>query len=183
MSDRQSTIEPSLGVKLPAHTLRSLQQIEIIAREAHEYVPDAGTWGFYSFSDGPVDAGGGTGGFLWFASRNEMLDFIQSGLPLWCPGPVHSIELAVIADLAKIVAALEKRGVNDSGRDRINEALKGYAQVEWWGPFGELLSGVTVFAKKIRTWFWSNGSPNDGTGLIPLDQARRFSDSLQEYGI
>jgi hypothetical protein len=112
-----------------------------------------------------------------------MLDFIRSGLPSWCPGPDRRDDEAVCADLEAIVAAVEAHGMNDLGRDRLNAALEGYAQIEWWGTFGELLSGETPFAKNIRNWFWSNTGPRSESSVISSGEAGRFSQLLQEYGI
>jgi len=81
------------------------------------------------------------------------------------------------------VAAIEVHALDDLGRDRLNAALKGHAQIEWWGSFGKLLSGDTPFAKNIRNWFWSNTGVPSGRAVIPANEAGRFSQSLQEYGI
>jgi hypothetical protein len=83
----------------------------------------------------------------------------------------------------KILSVLEKDGASDSVREQLNEMLKGYAQIEWWGRFGELLSGNSGFAKQIRKWFWSAGGVVDCSDPISHDEGHRFSELLQEYGI
>jgi hypothetical protein len=173
--------DPEFGTESPGAE-DFLCEIEAVAERAHSLAPEEHTWGFYAFSDGPVIAGGGTGGFLWFATREEMLDFIKGYLPFWCPGPDRS---DVRQTVAKVREILRDTGTpTEALRVQLNNALKGYAQLVWWGCFGELLSAEAPFAHKIRDWFWSNGRrKKDGSGTVPREQARRFSERLQEYGL
>jgi hypothetical protein len=163
-------------------TPRAREATEGLAQEAHEYAPEAETWGFYGYSDGPADAGGGIGGFLWFASPAQMLDFITSYLPFWCPGPDHSNGREVSARVRDILACPAVT-VTEATRMQLNDALKGYAQLAWWGQFAELLSADIPFAREIRAWFWSNGGCKNSSGAVPGDQTRRFAERLQEYGL
>ena len=180
MNEEQFTIQESQT--LGAQTPRTRKAIESLAQEAHEYAPEFETWGFYGYSDGPADAGGGMGGFLWFASRAQMLDFITSCLPFWCPGPDHSNSCEVSARVSDILACPAVT-LTEATRMQLNDALKGYAQVVWWGQFGELLSADIPFAREIRAWFWSNGGCKNDSGAVPGEQARRFAERLQEYGL
>jgi hypothetical protein len=182
MNDEQSTVQPSADMKLRAQKSGSLQEIEKMALEAHEYMAEAVTWGFYGYGDGPVNAGGGTGGFLWFNTREQMLEFIQGYLPFWCPGPDHSNGRVVSARVRDILALADATPM-EATRMQLNDALKGYAQVVWWGQFGELLSADIPFAREIRAWFWSNGGCKNDSGAVPGEQARRFAERLQEYGL
>jgi hypothetical protein len=167
---------------LEAQTARTQEAIDRLAQEAHEYAPEFETWGFYGYSDGPADAGGGMGGVLWFASAARMLDFITSCLPFWCPGPDRSNGREVSARVRDILACPAVT-MAEATRMQLNDALKGYAQLVWWGQFGELLSADIPFAREIRAWFWSNSGFKNGSGAVPGDQARRFAERLQEYGL
>jgi hypothetical protein len=162
-----------------AQAVAFLKDMEEATERAHDQSPDSTTWGFYAFSDGPVDGGGGTGGFLWFESHRLMLDFIHKYLPLWCPGPDRSNVATISAAVKRTLVVLQNGEVTESVREQLNAFLNGYAQIEWWGRFGELLSGLSSFASGIRAWYWSGR----GSGSIPDDQALRFSESLKEYGI
>jgi len=174
---------PFKKVRCPGEqTALTREAIASLAQEAHEYAPEVETWGFYGYSDGPPDAGGGMGGFLWFASLAQMLDFITSCLPFWCPGPDHSNVREVSARVHDIVACPNVT-LTEATRMQLNDALKGYAQLVWWGRFGELLSADMPFARQIRDWFWANDGCKNGSGAIPRDRARRFAERLREYGL
>ena len=166
-----------------AETSGFAEQMQEAARQAHEFSPEPESWGFYAYGDGPADAGGGTGGFLWFATRDQMLDFVKRYLPFWCSGPARSDERAVAAKLRESLASLNGSAITDQALVRLNQVLKGYAQIKWLGKFGEMLSAETPFAKEIRAWFWSNSGRKNGSAPISNHQAPAFSECLQEYGL
>jgi hypothetical protein len=170
-------LEPSRSVEISGFT----EQMQEAARTARECIPEAESWGFYAYSDGPADVGGGTGGFLWFATREQMLDFVKRYLPFWCPGPDRSNGREVLATIRNILARAATP--SEGTRMQLNDALKGYAQIVWWGRLGELLSTQVPFAREVRDWFWSNGGHKNGSGTVPRDQARNFAELLQDYGI
>jgi hypothetical protein len=180
MNDRQL---PFKNVRCRGEqTALTPEAIESLAQEAHEYAAEVETWGFYGYSDGPPDAGGGMGGFLWFASLAQMLDFITSCLPFWCPGPDHSDSREVSVRVRDILTC-PGATPTQATRMQLNDALKGFAQLVWWGRFGELLSADMPFARQVREWFWSNDGRKNGSGAVPRDQACRFAKQLQEYGL
>ena len=111
-----------------------------------------------------------------------MLLFIKTYLPFWCMGPARSDARDVAANLREILAT-PMTAVAESVRERLNQALKGYAQIVWCGRFGELLSKDTTFAKEVRAWFWSIRGRRNDRAPISNDQALRFAECLQEYGL
>jgi len=62
-----------------------------------EFEPTDETWGFFSYGDAPPAIGGGIGSFLWFSSREELLDYVGRLLPFLAPGPGEADHLAVTA--------------------------------------------------------------------------------------
>ena len=74
-----------------------------MARKAHRRVPESGAWGFFAYDDGPVFAGGGSGGFLWFRSREEMHEFIAQYLPFWYPNTAAPDPDILEADLGSVL--------------------------------------------------------------------------------
>jgi hypothetical protein len=172
------TLEPSGAVR----TTGFAEQMQEAARLAHEFPAEPESWGFYAYSDGPADAGGGTGGFLWFASREQMLDFVKRYLPYWCPRPDRADPRQAAAGVREILARPSVTPA-EAVRMKLNDALKGFAQIVWLGRFEELLSTDTPFAREIRDWFWSNSGRKNGSTTIPRNQALRFAERLQEYGL
>jgi hypothetical protein len=121
--------------------------------EAYERDISETSWGFYSYGDASPAIGGGVGCFLWFSSRNLMLDFIESVLPVSPPGPAAS-DHNKTAEATRIVsAARDQETLPDEMRERLNHILRGYSQIEWWGTFRTLLSDDELFASKVRQSF------------------------------
>jgi N-6 DNA Methylase len=163
---------------------RSIEErMQEAAEQAHALVPTEDTWGFYGYGDASADVGGGAGGFLWFHTREEMLDFIRLYLPFWNGGPVHNDVVRVSARVGKIMERLNGAPLGEAFKSQLNQTLKGYTQIGWWGRFGELLSREGAFAREIRSWFRSVASERTGTGPIPGSEKLRFAKLLQDYGL
>jgi hypothetical protein len=180
----QRLVLEALHALEPASTSAVLyfaEQMQKAVQAAYERIPISQNWGFYSYGDGPVDRGGGTGGFLWFESRDRMFDFIREYLPFWF-GHQGGAEARQTA--AKIREILGRVGAApaEPARTELNRALEGSTQVVWWGRFDELLGADTPFAREVRDWFWSNGGQN-GAGAVPRNRAGEFAQELQNYGI
>jgi hypothetical protein len=156
------------------------QEMQEIAEQAHTFKPKAETWGFFAHSDGPADTGGGVGGFLWFASREQMFDFMKRYLPFWCPGPANSDARGVAAKIREILA--ESPSLTAEALADLNDALRGYARLEWSGRFGDLLSSDVPFAHEVRCWF-RGATRAAGGAPVSREQASSFAERLQEYGI
>jgi hypothetical protein len=112
-----------------------------------------------------------------------MLDFIRQYLPFWNGGSVHSDVGVVVTRVGKILDHLNGASPGEGFKAQLNQTLKGYTQIKWWGQFGELVSGETAFAREIRGWYRSNTSAGHGTGPIPPREAARFTEVLKEYGM
>jgi hypothetical protein len=156
-------------------------EMEAISERAHALAPEEHTWGFYGFSDGPVIAGGGTGGFLWFESREQMFEFVERYLPFWCPGPDRGDAREVAAKVRDILAG--PLTSDEALRTMLNDTLKGYAQLGWWGQFEDLLTTDIPFAREVRDWFRSNCGKKTGAGFVSREESHQFAEGLREYGI
>ncbi len=105
--------------------------------------------------------GGGTGSFLWFKSRDEMLDFAARYQPYVVGSSDESDEMDTLAQsVGKIVEKLKKNEIGDKAAlKRINAVLKGWSQIEWWGTLQDLLDGKGSFPSKIRKRFIDTETP------------------------
>jgi hypothetical protein len=153
------------------------------ARQAHQRAPEMNTWGLFAFDDGPVLAGGGTGGFLWFNSCEEMHEFISQHLPFWYVNPAAPDADRVAAELGRVLGQFaEQPLIAETARAQANYILSGSAQIAWWGRFGELASAETEFAGQVIRWFRAvSKAPNDGTPLADEEQ-RELAKIIKEYG-
>ncbi len=59
---------------------QAINQAQEAAAHAAQQTPQRGSWGIESCGDGPAALGGGFGGFLWFASQEDLLEFVASQL-------------------------------------------------------------------------------------------------------
>ena len=153
--------------------------------------PGENTWGFYSYGDAPAGAGGGFGVFVWFPSRDEMLDFIADTLPYAPAGPSDRDWGEAARQTAAIVNDLKHRAIADAtGIERLNQALASFSQIEWMGEFGQLVASHDPYPAKIRAEFFqedtaSDDQPQDGDAIppIPSDREREFREFLESGGL
>lgn len=168
-------------------------QAQAIFAEAAERKAKKTDWGFYSYGDGPPAAGGGVGGFSWFASRREMLEAVRAHLVYFCPGPDTKDPATVAKEVATAVKGMgSSASGREAARNRANAALKGFAQIEWWGTFASLLEGDGAFERGIRASFRSEDEEDDeepgGKGKaadrpITAGELAAFREYLQMYGM
>src|SRR6266545_4513996 len=151
-------------------------EVQLNVSMAHERLPESGTWGFFAYDDATPASGGGCGGFLWFNARREMIQFIEVYLPFWSSRPCGSNPCEVAAELRDMLRDLSApRGNPEQVRELLNRALKGYAQIVWWGQFKELLSAEAGFPRELRGWFRSAQTPNSCDTPITSDERERFT--------
>lgn len=156
-------------------------------QEQTQGAPKDMCWGFYSYSDASAGIGGGAGMFIWFSTKNEMMNFIATTLPYDPPGPAAA-DWGTVASKTKSIAEAMKDGTLDtnSGLSQLNEALKNFSQFEWMGTPEELFAGEHKYAAKVRAAFRGfcvDEDPQCNSGPILPEEKDAFCDFLDEYGI
>ena len=157
---------------------------------AAERTPSPQDWGFYAYGDAPSAIGGGVGAFCWFGTQVEMLEFIAEHLAFVSPGPTDSDSEAVAFRVRSIISQAHEAPPEEL-RTNLNEALRQYSQIDWWGQMQELLTGDTGFANRVRqSWQESILDNADQYALVsdavlPVlpDQMTEFCVFLSEYGL
>jgi hypothetical protein len=155
-----------------------------IAAYAAQRVPRRGAWGLESFGDGPAALGGGFGGFLWFSSRDELLEFVRSNLVFAFGGINYSAVQQVSRRVRSIVDGDE---LTSETREHLNWVLKGYSQLRWWGEFNTLLAGDGPFEQSLRASYREeargpDASP-DSTPIRASELDEFVSKAVLMYGI
>jgi hypothetical protein len=147
---------------------------------------NADTWGMFSYGDAPAGIGGGTGCFMWFATREGMLEFVTDVFPFSPPGPNGSDELAVVREVKRIIEQLLAGQLSgEGGRELLNRALQHYSQIEWWGTFDALCSGQHLYAQKVIQYFRESlGSSHKADIHTPIKvgEIESFKAFLQDFG-
>ncbi len=146
--------------------------------------PGNKSWGCFTYGDAPPAIGGGIGTFIWFSSRNEMLNFISETLPYEPPGPTGTDLDPVISETQSIVESMKNNMVDDlNGITALNNVLKGFSQIEWMGEFQELLTAAVPYLRQVRSAFRGNDD-NTTTCDTPIqpEQEADFRSFLNEWG-
>ncbi|EAU41319.1 hypothetical protein FP2506_01090 [Fulvimarina pelagi HTCC2506] len=178
------------------------QKIEHAEKAWSEIDPENGAtvpdhaWGFSSYGDAPGGIGGGFVAFVWKATRDEVLNFIRDVLPYSPPGRSDKDWEAVAKETEEIVEEMRAGAVSDDeGVNRLNAALVTFSQIEFFGRFGDLMSGDDQYPQKIRAEYLNEvasmeGSSNDydesgAKPIPPLPEESRahFVEWLTMYGV
>jgi hypothetical protein len=154
-----------------------------LAQRAHDQIPERDTWGLFASEDSPVLAGGGSGGFLWFGSREEMHEFIAQHVGFWYVNSLAPDPGNIGLELGRILSRFERQQVDcKTARERVNQLLAGSVQIAWWGQFWELVSGENEFACNVIEWFRSMANPpGNGVTLCASDHLQ-LAKMIKEYG-
>lgn len=97
-----------------------------VAQAASEHPPDSGTWGIYTYGDGPGGIGGGVGSFLWFESDTALFEFVSTHLAHFAPVPITSRVEPILAEVHTIIEGLKHHELEqEPARLTLNTALRG----------------------------------------------------------
>jgi hypothetical protein len=156
-----------------------------LAQAANERTPDSQSWGLFSYGDGPPAAGGGVGIFLWFSSEAELLDFVALHLLFSEPGPTGVLVEPRLVAVGEIIDKL-RIGELERGPARLalNNSLKCFSQIEWWGTRSNLFSADAEFPRRVRARFRDDWGKPDSTGqAITEEEEKDFLQYLETYGL
>jgi hypothetical protein len=155
------------------------------AEAAYESGPSLTKWGMFYYGDAPAAIGGGVGAFIWFESERDLLDFIETHLPFSPPGPTSCDVEPVLSRVHEILDRLRNHKADrDTARLELNDALKRFSQINWWGLGAELFSGISPFPIEVRLWFReTKQDPDLSDRPISEDEKHAFLESLTEYGL
>ncbi len=157
-----------------------------VCNTASGRTPNPSSWGLYQYNDlAPAMCAGGTGSFLWFKTRERMLEFVSRYQPYLVGGADEREEMDELArSVAGIVAKLRNEKIGDkAGLKKINEVLKGWSQIEWWGTLQDLMDGKGPFPRKIRKFYRGQIGEPENSKPIPASERKAFAYRIKEYGI
>lgn len=157
-----------------------------IAEEASAADPSSAPWGLEAYGDAPGGIGGGVGGFLWFETREAMLDFCARLLTFYNPGPRNKDHGEVAGRAAEVVAAVASGAESmDRAMERLNAVLRGFSQLRWWGEYSDLLHGSGEFQQDVRAWARESDyddAEDADRSPIRADEEPTFREALTEWG-
>jgi hypothetical protein len=158
------------------------------AELASERRPNRGDWGVESYAETHPAFGGGFGGFLWFESRDALLDFVVEGFVEHHAGRDHRGFETLSKVSADVVRRVRGGALSlEQALALLNEALRGVAQLRWWGPLDDLLTGEGAFPRDVRAWSREHAGREAPTsteeGPIAEGELEAFLDAIEEFGL
>ncbi len=98
---------------------------------------------------------------LWFASLEEMCDFLETRfLKLWLPEGENTEDIAAAAHKLGSTRRIQKRVINQF-REFLNSRMGNRVSVLWMGTFGDLLGNqdpaVAQISADLEFWFADRG--------------------------
>ena len=145
--------------------------------------PRENPFGYFSYSNAPAPFGGGIGVFSWFASAQEAAEHLSTELSdHWLRRLDDSSRRSTIEAVHDALsdAATGKRTTADVLAS-INELLKGFVQLEWWGTLQELRRSDHEFPRKVRAALRDEDQPEDEPPIAEEELAA-FVEMLSQYG-
>lgn len=158
---------------------KRFEAAEQASRDANERVPDSSAWGMFTFGV-PAAIGGSVGVFLWFETRDDLLEFAAEGLCFAPHGLAGSNALEVTEKVREVIGRVRTAELDwEAGRIEVNGILRKFSQIEWWGVFADLRSAEHPYAAIVVNEFreQQTGEPSAADG----DVAEIGDDELEEF--
>ena len=118
----------------------------------------------------------GIGGFCWFESAEELVDYLTTVEPL-----IYDDEIAAERKPRFAAAAGGAPPLTEEARERVNEAARGLFIVAWWGRGEELASSDHPFAVGLREEFRDEDGDEGGKLPISSDEAEEWVEFVTTY--
>lgn len=158
---------------------------ESLAMEAHESAagrePSDETWGI-QFNDNPdfVLANDFTG-FLWFESREALLDYVERSIPVLGRGDASDEELQPGREAAADAAQKARQSGGTIPPGTSFRLPRSTVTINWMGCFRDLLNGEGAFEAALRSEFRDR---EEGGSNMPIELQDRsdFLEFVREYG-
>lgn len=117
--------------------------------------------------------------FYWFASREELLDFVATHA-LYMNPPRSDLDLdAIEHEIGVLVGLMRDRQLEDAAALlALNKLLRHASQFTWLGTFRSLRDGQTHAARQILEEFRSEEDTRTNVGDDELEEFRQF---LRDY--
>ena len=137
-------------------------------------------WGFFGQDDGMS----GAGGFVWFSTREDLLDALVEAEPAIYYEPASpEFQKARVALERLRTKILAEKGLSPVARQKVNVILKGAGIVQWWGTVDELFEGNGKFARGLREMFRPDEDDSKSDSRpIPPSERKEFIRAFSEYG-
>jgi hypothetical protein len=162
-----------------------------LAEASMQRDPRHASWGMYAWGDAPAAIGGGMGAFQWFATRQELLDFVCDHSPSMYTCFDSEQEWQIQRQrLRLILASLDQE--QQETLKALNQELRGWLQYDWIGHYDVLMTADTVFARRVRQdfrhqlcddEFEQGAEANDSVLVLNAEDEKDWLEFLTLYGL
>ena len=155
--------------------------------DANGYRPVPASWGFFTRGDrgGPWNFGGN--GFTWFSTQKKMVPFFWEIVP---PAMVEVEPEAIqtIMDSIKnhVDEFNEAKLTLEQFREKLNDNLSGWVQIDWIGTLTDLMTGDHPYAKEVREGFHQRQADDDtvqNSSAIKPEEKKAFLEFAGQWGL
>jgi hypothetical protein len=152
--------------------------------ETNARAPRDFPWGLFAWADAPPAIGGGVGGFQWFKDLPELLAFVTDLSPAGYATFDDEAEWLELRDSLRRIAAGYEAHPEEAIR-AFNEELTSLLQIDWIGPFGDLVADEGAFPVMVRARYrgdWDDSPEASSCAAIEESEQQSFLAFLSEYG-
>lgn len=167
---------------------KRFEEAEQASRDANERIPNSSTWGIFTLGV-PAAIGSSVGVFLWFETRNDLLAFVAEDLCFAPHGLAGSDPFEITDKVREVIVRVRTDEMDgEEGRIEVNEILRNFSQIEWWGIFADLRSAQHPYAAIVVNEFreQQTGEPSAADGdvvEIGDDELEEFREFISNWGL
>lgn len=158
-----------------------MEKATYACQDASGRVPDPMDWGAWMYSDAHPAMGGGVGGFVWFNTKEKLIDFFRDHLPYLDPGIQSRNDVNEIANACQSIVNSVRDGSLELrvGMTRLNHVVRGLTVIQWWGRLQDLKVSDDAFPCEVRSRFRKDVTNiDDDSSHITTDEEPAFAQFL-----
>ena len=147
--------------------------------ESAQRDPRACPWGLFAWGDAPPACGGGVGAFQWFATLEELMEFITD----WsAAGYLTFDDEEDWHQQQPRLRSLAKHWHENPAATllELNQELKGLLQIDWIGTYQDLKSADDAFGRRIQEAFAEEQAVPESKAVDMTDTAAQHNSETEE---
>ncbi len=117
--------------------------------------------------------------FMWFETIQDLVFFIKKAEP-----QIFELDAADIenyeSQITPVLDNVQRDGLTDQLKNKINDISKDFMIIEWWGNFSELVANKSEFSKNLIEDFFEQFEEEPKS--LSEEHMDSFVEFIQSYG-
>ncbi len=117
--------------------------------------------------------------FMWFETIQDLVFFIKKAEP-----QIFELDAADIENyeskITPVLDNVQRDGLTDQLKNKINDISKDFMVIEWWGNFSELVANKSEFSKNLIEDFFEQFEEEPKS--LSEEHMDSFVEFIQSYG-